>query len=176
MTVAALVLGIIGTVLAAGSAVWNIAQYLLSGARPKLTPIIGTDYGGSTVPFDATSDVRPTLLQLEGQHDVDAADRIIGVTVVNKGRADLCVTRWSLRVLPVTRSSLRVLPVTRWMFRALPVGPVFIPPTDPGCPDLPCTIPPGGEAPSSPSSTASAIWRRPVKRSSPADRSASSPA
>jgi hypothetical protein len=24
--------------------------------------------------------------------------------------------------------------------------PVFLPPTDPGCRDLPCTIPPGGEA------------------------------
>lgn len=126
MDVAGLVLGIIGTVLATGTVVWEVAQYLLSGARPKLRPIIGTDYGGSTVPLDAASDVRPTLRQFEAQLDADPADRILGVTVVNKGRADLVVTSWS--------------------FRSEPTGAVFLPPTDPGCPELPCTIPPGGDA------------------------------
>lgn len=123
MDVAALVLGIIGTVLAAGSAGWNVAQYLLSGARPSLTPVVGTDYGGGALNIDATSDVRPTLRALEAQLDADPADRIVGVTVVNKGRADLRVTRWSFLV----------------------AGKTFLPPPDPRCPDLPCTIPPGGE-------------------------------
>ena len=108
MDVAGLVLGIIGTMLAAGSAGWNVAQYLLSGSRPKLTPIIGTDYGGGALPIDATADVRPVLLALEAQLEADPADRIVGVTVVNKGRADLRVTRWS--------------------FRGLPAGTVFLPP------------------------------------------------
>ncbi|BBZ22913.1 hypothetical protein MHIB_13310 [Mycolicibacter hiberniae] len=125
MTVAALVLGIIGTVLAAASLGWNVAQYLLSGARPKLRPIVGTDYGGSTVPFEATTDVRPNLGQLETQLDSDPRDRVLGVTVVNKGRADLVITRWS--------------------FRSEPSGAEFQPPADPGCPHLPCTVPPGGE-------------------------------
>ncbi len=142
--VASLVLGIVGTVLAAGSLGWNVAQYLLTGARMTLAPIVGIG-GGSTVPLDATTDMRPTLQQFETQLNTDAADRIIGVTVVNKGRVDLCVTRWSFRVLPIARWwSPRRYAVTLWMFRSVPVGPDFLPPTDPGCPALPCTIPPGG--------------------------------
>lgn len=142
MTAAAFVLGVIGTALAAASPGWNVAQYLLTGARPKLAPIIGPNYGGGAFVVDATTDARPFLRSVEASIAADPADRIIGVTVVNKGRVDVCATRWSFRVLP--RRSLRVLPLTRWMFRALPAGPEFLPPTDPGCPDLPCTIPPGG--------------------------------
>jgi hypothetical protein len=125
MTVAAFILGIIGTVLATASLGWQVWSFRLQGARPKLTPVIGTDYGGGALPIDATADVRPSLLALEAQLDADPSDRIVGVTVVNKGRADLSVTRWS--------------------FRALPAGTVFLPPEVPGCPSVPCTIPPGGE-------------------------------
>lgn len=53
MDVAGLVLGIIGTVLAATSFGWNVAEYLLTGARLQLTPIVGNG-GGSTLPLDAT--------------------------------------------------------------------------------------------------------------------------
>lgn len=146
MNVAAFVLGVLGTALAATSLGWNVAEYLLTGARMKLEPIIG--HGGATLVLDATTDMRPTLQQLEAQlHDADPADRIIGVTVINKGRIDLCITRWSFRVLPVNRWwSPRRYAVTRWMFRIVPKGPDFLPPTDPGCPELPCTIPPGGTA------------------------------
>lgn len=126
MDVAGLVLGIVGSVLAAVSLGWNIAQYLLTGARPKLRPIVGTDYGGSTVPMEATTDVRPTLRQLETQLGTESRDRILGIAVVNKGRADLVITRWS--------------------FCSEPTGAEFLPPADPGCPHLPCTIPPGGES------------------------------
>ncbi len=37
MDVAALVLGIVGTVLAAGSLGWQVCSFRLQGARPKLT-------------------------------------------------------------------------------------------------------------------------------------------
>ncbi|MFN3003021.1 hypothetical protein [Mycolicibacterium wolinskyi] len=125
MTVAALVLGIVGTVLAALSLGWNVAQYLLSGARPRLVPVIGAHYGGGAFPVDATVDARPTLLALEAQFDADPDDRIVGVRVVNRGRADLRVTGWD--------------------FRVLPAGPRQFPALAPGSPAIPCTIPPGGE-------------------------------
>ncbi|UGT90309.1 hypothetical protein [Mycobacterium ostraviense] len=41
MTVAPLILGIIGTVLAAGSLGWQVWSCVLQGARPKLTPVVG---------------------------------------------------------------------------------------------------------------------------------------
>lgn len=124
MDVAALVLGITGTLLAALSLGWNITQYRLSGARPELTPIIGADCGGGTLPIEATADVQSALAAIEAESETDPADRILGVTITNKGRADLVITRWS--------------------FRSEPTGAEFLPPTDPGCPELPCTIPPGG--------------------------------
>lgn len=125
MDVAGLVLGIIGTVLAAASVGWNVAQYLLSGARPKLTPIIGANYGAGAFRVDATKDARPTLLALEAQLEANAQDRILGVTVVNRGRADLRVTGWE--------------------FRVRPAGARHFPAAVPGSPAIPCTIPPGGE-------------------------------
>jgi hypothetical protein len=125
VTVAAFVLGIIGAVLATGSLGWNIASFVLQGARPKLTPVVGPNYGGGAFPIDATKDVRPFLRSVEAQLKADAAERIIGVTVVNKGRADLRVTGWA--------------------FRGLPAGTVFLPPEVAGCPSVPCSIPPGDE-------------------------------
>lgn len=125
MTVAALVLGIIGTVLAASSLGWNVAQYLLTGARPKLKPVIGVTGGRDGLMIDAVVDAWPTLLALESQLDTDPADRVIGVTVVNTGRASLHVADWGISVLP---SGARQ----------------FTAPAH-GSPAVPCTIPPGGQ-------------------------------
>jgi len=125
MDVAALVLGIIGTVFAALSLGWNVAQYLLTGARPKLVPVIGMTGGRDGLMIDAVDDAWPTLLALESQLDTDPADRVVGVTVVNKGRAALHVANWGISVLP---SGARHLP-----------APAH------GSPAVPCTIPPGGQ-------------------------------
>lgn len=125
MSDAALAFGISGTALSVLSLGWQFYSFRLSGARPHLTPVIAANYGSGAFGIDATEDARPTLLAIEEQLNADPADRIIGVTVVNKGRSDLRVTRWELRVMPAgARHFLR---------------------TAPGSPAIPCTIEPGGE-------------------------------
>jgi hypothetical protein len=57
VTVAAFVLGIIGTVLAAPSLTWQIVAFSLPGARPKLTPVVGVLSAGGLVSGPAARDV-----------------------------------------------------------------------------------------------------------------------
>ena len=61
MTVAAFVLGIVGTVLAAASLGWQVLSFMLQGARPQLTPVIGVSTAGGIVTNDATRDIRDAL-------------------------------------------------------------------------------------------------------------------
>lgn len=126
MTTAALVFGVVGTSLSALSLGWQVWSFWLQGARPTLTPIVGVSYGGGAFTVDATSDSRPFLRSMEAQLPAESGQWIVGVSVVNTGRAALHVIRWS--------------------FRALPVGAVYLPGEAlTGCPTVPCSIPPGGQ-------------------------------
>lgn len=59
VAVAAFVLGIVGTVLAALSLGWQVLSIALLGARPKLTPIVGVLTAGGIVTNDATRNSAP---------------------------------------------------------------------------------------------------------------------
>ena len=84
MTLAAVVLGIVGTVLAAWALTWNIVSFLLQGARPRLTPVVGVlapDAGHLLSP--ATGIMSDTLRQTIEQFD---GPLVVGVQVANAGR------------------------------------------------------------------------------------------
>jgi hypothetical protein len=124
MTVAAFALGIIGALLAAASLTWNIVAFLFQGARPKLTPVIGMLTAGGMVTNDATRDVRAALASVAEQ--LSPGPLIVGVKVVNAGRAPFHVAGWELRADP-HGASFKVL-------------------DDPiGSPAVPCDIPAGAE-------------------------------
>ncbi|WP_343577710.1 hypothetical protein [Mycobacterium sp.] len=125
MTVAAFVLGLIGTVLAAGSLGWQVWSFRLQGARPKLTPIVGFLTAGGLVSNDATRDFRDSLKSAVSQ--AAPGPFVIGVTVVNDGRAPFHVTGWAVRADPSTVS-----------FVVLD--------NQIGGPPIPCDIAPGAEA------------------------------
>jgi hypothetical protein len=93
--VAALVLGIIGTVLGASSLTWNVVSFLQQGARPKLTPVVGVltpDAGHLLSP--ATESLSDALRQTIEQFD---GPLVVGVQVANAGRAPFHVAGWGIR-------------------------------------------------------------------------------
>lgn len=102
MTVAAFVLGIIGTVLAAASLTWQIVAFLLQGARPKLTPVVGVLSAGGLVSGPAARDVTDSLRRAIEQFP--SGPLVIGVKVVNAGRAPFHVAGWAVRSEPSTIS------------------------------------------------------------------------
>jgi NAD(P)-dependent dehydrogenase (short-subunit alcohol dehydrogenase family) len=70
----------------------------LQGARPKLTPVIGMLTAGGIVTNDATRDVRDAIRAAAEQ--LPAGPLVIGVKVVNAGRAPFHVAGWELRADP----------------------------------------------------------------------------
>lgn len=123
MTVAAFVLGIIGTVLAAASLGWQVLSFLLQGARPKLTPIVGFLTTDGIVTNVATRDVRAAV-RAAAEQLTPVGPPIVGVEVVNAGWASFHVAEWQIRANP-NGASFSVL-------------------GDPiGSPAVPCDIPAG---------------------------------
>jgi hypothetical protein len=95
LSVAALVLGIIGTVLGASSLTWNVVSFLQQGARPKLTPVVGVltpDAGHLLSP--ATESISDALRQTIEQFD---GPLVVGVQVANAGRVPFHVAGWGIR-------------------------------------------------------------------------------
>jgi hypothetical protein len=95
VTLAAVVLGIVGTVLAAWALTWNIVSFLLQGARPRLTPVVGVlapDAGHLLSP--ATGLMSDTLRQTIEQFD---GPLVVGVQVANAGRLPFHVAGWGIR-------------------------------------------------------------------------------
>jgi hypothetical protein len=95
VSVAALVLGIVGTVLGASSLTWNIVAFLQQGARPKLTPVVGVltpDAGHLLSP--ATESISDALRQTIEQFD---GPLVVGVQVANAGRVPFHVAGWGIR-------------------------------------------------------------------------------
>jgi hypothetical protein len=95
LSVAALVLGIIGTVLGASSLTWNVVSFLQQGARPRLTPVVGVltpDAGHLLSP--ATETISDALRQTIEQFD---GPLVVGVQVANAGRVPFHVAGWGIR-------------------------------------------------------------------------------
>jgi hypothetical protein len=77
--------------------------FLMHGARPKLTPIIGMLTPPGIPTNDATLDIRPSLVSAVKQ--LQPGPLIVGVKVVNAGRAPLHVAGWAVRADPSGTSS-----------------------------------------------------------------------
>lgn len=98
MSVAGLVLGVIGTVLAVLSLGWQLTCYRQQRPRPKITPVIGRLTQDGLVTNDASADVRELLAAAAEQ--LEDVPLIIGVKVVNAGRAPFHVAGWAIRSDP----------------------------------------------------------------------------
>lgn len=95
MTVAAFVLGVVATVLAAASLTWQLAAVLLRGAQPKLTPVVGLLTPEGLVANDAASNVSDSLARAADQFQPGRF--VLGVKVVNTGREPFHVDEWAIR-------------------------------------------------------------------------------
>lgn len=124
VTVAAFVLGLLGFGVAISSLTWQVYTFLMQGARPKLTPILGMLTPGGMVTNDATRDVRASLVSAAKQ--LAPGPLIVGVKVVNAGRAPFHVADWAIRADP-SGTAFHV------------VGEQI------GSPTVPCDIPAGAE-------------------------------
>ncbi|QSM92998.1 hypothetical protein I3U40_18250 [Mycobacteroides abscessus subsp. abscessus] len=125
MTVAAFVLGLLGTVVAVASLTWQVYTFLMQGARPKLTPIVGISTPDGLAHNDATRDVRESLASAAQQ--LSPGVLVAGVHVVNAGRGSFHVASWELRTDPGGTA-----------FKTVDVLP--------GGTAVPCDISPGAEA------------------------------
>jgi hypothetical protein len=111
MAVAAFVLAVIGVLTGAASLTWNVVSFLWQGARPKLTPIVGFVSVGGLVHADASRDMRESLSSAFEQFQFPFP-LVVGVKVINAGRASFHVAGWTLRSEPgaVSLSQFDVMP------------------------------------------------------------------
>lgn len=92
----ALIVSIFSLVVAASSASWNVAQFLLAGARPRAQFVVGAITGNGTglvtwpVEGDGVEQVR--RLAAQGM----APQPVVGVKVINYGRSPVRVERWGI--------------------------------------------------------------------------------
>lgn len=110
MTVAAFVLGLLGTVVAVASLTWQVYTFLMQGARPKLTPIVGLATPGGLAHTEATRDVRESIASAAQQ--LPPGILVAGVQIINAGRAPFHVASWELRTDPsgTAFKTMEVLP------------------------------------------------------------------
>jgi hypothetical protein len=124
MTLAAFILAVIGTITATAALTWNILTFLRQGVRPKLTPIVGFQSDSGLVFIEATRDFRDVRESLaNAARQMSPGPLVIGVKVINAGRAPFHVAEWELRSHP-SKTSLK-------QFN----NPL-------GSPAVPCDIPP----------------------------------
>jgi hypothetical protein len=88
------VVALVGLVFAAASLGWNVAQFLLTGGRPKLRLIVGalTETGVITVPI--TVHMNRELDRLAEHNGYNR--RVVGAIMTNAGRGPATVERWGL--------------------------------------------------------------------------------
>lgn len=98
MSVAGFVLGLVAIVLAVMSLGWQLISYRHQRPYPKLRPVIGRLTPDGLVTNDASSDVRESLAAAGDQ--LEDIPLIIGVRVVNAGRAPFRVAGWAVRTDP----------------------------------------------------------------------------
>jgi len=98
VTVAAFVLSVIATVFAVASLGWQVITALRARPRPKLTAVIGRLTPEGLVTNDAGPDVREAMLNTA--ESVPDGQLLLGVKVVNAGRAPFHVAGWAIRADP----------------------------------------------------------------------------
>lgn len=92
-----LAIAVFGTVVATASLTWNVVQFLLGGAWPKAQLILGMmSSGGGLVSGPPGTDPFGSLARLAEQ---GYTLPVIGVKVVNYGRAPVRVERWSVKCM-----------------------------------------------------------------------------
>ena len=120
--VATLALGILGFGTGLASLTWNVVAFLWQGPRPKLTPIVGFRSGRGLVSINATRDARASLASAAKQVP-PTGPLLVGLKVVNAGRAPFHVAEWAVRSDP-SKTSLN--PFDDWLDS--PTVPRDIPP------------------------------------------------
>ena len=120
--VATLALGILGFGTGVASLTWNVVAFLWQGPRPKLTPIVGFRSGRGLVSINATRDARASLASAAKQVP-PTGPLLVGLKVVNAGRAPFHVAEWAVRSDP-SKTSLN--PFDDWLDS--PTVPRDIPP------------------------------------------------
>jgi hypothetical protein len=93
MSVAWLVLGIVGAVLASLSLGWQAANYVLTGGRVKVALRVGGRSQGGMVTMPPERFSQDSLRQLASQ---GFPQPIVAVTVANVGRQPVTVAKWGL--------------------------------------------------------------------------------
>jgi len=83
VTVAALVLRIIGTVVSVAKVGWDVTQFWLQGARAELAPVVGLSLGGRSVDLASVSGMTDNLRKATQELD---GLLVVGLQVLNKGR------------------------------------------------------------------------------------------
>jgi hypothetical protein len=93
----ALAIAIFSTVIATASLTWNVVQFLLGGARPRAQLIVGAlSDGGGLVSGQPSEGLFRTLARLTGE---SYTHPVIGVKVINCGRAPARVQNWSVKCI-----------------------------------------------------------------------------
>ena len=90
-------IALFGAIVGTASLTWNVVQFLLAGARPKAHLVVGAMSPGSGLVTGAPSTtIFETFARLmkEGY-----TQRVIGVKVVNHGRAPTRAQSWSVKCL-----------------------------------------------------------------------------
>src|SRR5699024_6096851 len=80
----------------------QVYTFLMQGARPKLTPIIGMLTPHGILTNDATRDIRASLANAAKQ--LQPAPLIVGAKIVNDGRAPFHVAGWASHAAPAGTS------------------------------------------------------------------------
>jgi len=87
-------LSIISLVVAGASFTWNVSQFVLGGARPRAELVVGAVAMGGLVYWSPKDDPIGQLARLASQGEDPKP--VIGVRVINHGRAPTRIERWSI--------------------------------------------------------------------------------
>ncbi|RZU16420.1 hypothetical protein EV645_3985 [Kribbella rubisoli] len=95
MDVAALIVAIVGLLVAGLSAGWQVATWFWSNGRPKARLMHGVVSGAAAITGPVKRDGLPLELKSIREQGYDGTE-VLGVQVVNHGRAQVTVTRYSI--------------------------------------------------------------------------------
>ena len=90
-------IALLGAIVGTASLTWNVVQFLLAGPRPKAHLIVGAvSPGRNLVSGPPSAAIFETFARLATE---GYTQRVIGVKVVNHGRAPTRVQRWSVKCM-----------------------------------------------------------------------------
>jgi hypothetical protein len=90
-------IAVFGAVVATASLTWNVVQFLLGGARPKAHLVVGAlSPSGGLIAGPPSDNAFRTVARLAKE---GYPRPVIGVKVINHGRAPARVQKWSLKCM-----------------------------------------------------------------------------